>query len=134
MAGWRAPRDGEADEPIELVDDGDRTEVELAGGRSLDWHAVLRTSAAVVGALSLLWIGRSWADERADAERSECTNELQNAMWRWEEAINMAPTVGTRGPQFPDDVVDSFIARAEECGDDLVARAIVHRFSRDEDR
>lgn len=134
MAGWRArPGGDDVDgEPIELVADDDPSEVEVGGGRGLDWHALIRTGAAVVAAVSLLWMGRSWADERADAQRSECSNDLQNAMWRWEEAVNVRGSYSPRGSSFPDDVVDDFVARARECGDDLIARAVVHRFEDDD--
>lgn len=132
MAGWRRDDDIGEVEPVELIDDGDRTEGEVSGGRDLDWHAVLRTGAAIVAALSLLWMGRSWADERSVAGRAECANELQDVLWRWEEAASQRGLASGR-PQVPTDVMEQILARARECGDDLFADAIEYRMSPAED-
>jgi hypothetical protein len=123
MAGWRARQAGDGDEPIELVDDGDRSEVEVAGGRTVDWHATLRTGAAVVAALALVWIGRSFAAEHRAQERTACSSEVSNAYWRYENAVNRRSGFQPDGPLLPDDVFDELAQRARDCGDELLADA-----------
>lgn len=122
MAGWRAPQAGESDEPIELVDDGDRSEVEVAGGRAVDWHATLRTGAAVVAALALVWLAQSSARDRAAREQGSCASDIQTAMWRYENVA--AQDVQFGPPRIPDDVMVDLIAHARECGDELFADAL----------
>ncbi|HEX4903192.1 MAG TPA: hypothetical protein VFV42_10315 [Acidimicrobiales bacterium] len=134
MAGWRRVSDGDDEgvEPVELVDDGDSSEREVSGGRDLDWHAVLRTGAAVLAALSLLWIGRSMADERTERNRFACEEQVQNLMWRWEEAAN-ARGFRAGQPRIPDEVTAELADRARDCGDELFADSIDYRLRLDEE-
>lgn len=132
MAGWGRGDDGPDVDPVELVDDGDRSDADIATRRDVDWHGVIRTAAAAVGALSLLWMGRSWADERAAARRSECQNEVQNVLWRWEEATSQRQ-FGSGRPEVPREVLEQIVADARDCGDELFADAVEYRLAPDEE-
>ena len=113
-------------EPVEVVDgdgDGDESTTEIEGGRTVDWHRVVRTGAAVVAALSLLWIGRSMADERAQVADDRCMRDVDSVLWRYENAWNRSGR-GVGEPPIPADVIQDFIAQARECGDDLLADAL----------
>lgn len=123
MSGWRAPDEDGGEEPIELVDDGDRSEVEVAGGRHVDWHAVLRTGAAVVAAVALVWIGQSFAAGRRAQEQSTCSGEVNNAYWRYSEAVNRRGGFQPNGSALPEEVFDELAQQARDCGDDLLADA-----------
>lgn len=114
--------DGGWAEPVEIVGE-DQTTTEISGGRSVDWHRMVRTGAAVVAALSLLWIGRSMADERAQVAEDRCTSDLSSVLRRYQ---NVADRGGRdfREPPVPREVVEEVIARARGCGDDLLADAM----------
>lgn len=116
--------DEEWAEPVEIVD-GDESTTEIEGGRSIDWHATLRTGAAVVIAASLLWTGRSYAD-RADAEQQvACMTDLQNAYWRYEQQGFQSGDVGSRGqPGIAPEVIDDLVDRARACGAGTYADAL----------
>ena len=114
--------DEEWAEPVEIVA-GDESATEVAGGRTVDWHRLVRTVAAVVAALSLLWIGRSMADERAQVQQDRCMRDVDTVLWRYENAWNRTGRSVGESP-IPRDVIEDFIARARECGDDLLADAL----------
>lgn len=109
-------------EPVELVG-GEESTAEIDSGRPVDWHKVVRTGAAVVAALSLLWIGRSMADERAQVADDRCMRDVDSVLWRYENAGNRMGRGFGESP-IPRDVVDEFIAQARDCGDDLLAEAL----------
>lgn len=109
-------------EPVEIVD-GEGSTTEIEGGRSVDWHRVVRTGAAVVAALSLLWMGRSMAEERAQIRDDRCSSDLGNVLWRYENAANRSGRDLGELP-VPRETVDEFIGLARECGDDLLADAL----------
>lgn len=114
--------DEEWAEPVELVG-GEESTAEIDSGRPIDWHKLVRTGAAVVAALSLLWIGRSMADERAQAADDRCMRDVDSVLWRYENAGNRSGRPFGESP-IPRDVVDGFIAQARDCGDDLLADAL----------
>jgi hypothetical protein len=116
--------DQEWAEPVEIVDD-DASTTEIEGGRTVDWHAVLRTGAAVVVAASLLWAGRSYADQ-ADAERrTACLGDVQNAYWRYEQYGYQSGATGSRGePELGVAIIDDLVERARSCGADAYAEAL----------
>ena len=118
--------DEEWAEPVELVG-GEESTAEIAGGRTVDWHRLVRTGAAVVAALSLLWIGRSMADERAQAADDRCLRDVESVLWRYENAGNRTGR-GFGDPPIPRDVVDRFITQARDCGDDILADALEFEF------
>ena len=115
--------DEEWAEPVEIVG-GDESTAEIAGGRTVDWHRLVRTGAAVVGALSLLWIGRSYADQ-ADATRNQsCMTDVERAYWRYEQTA-----YGSDGPPdmdgaFTNEVLDELVAAARECDATTYADAL----------
>ena len=114
--------DEEWAEPVEIVG-GEESSTEIEGGRTVDWHRTVRTGAAVVAALSLLWMGRSMAEERAQIAEDRCTADLSNVLWRYENAGNRSGRGFDELP-VPREVVEEFIALARGCGDDMLADAI----------
>lgn len=109
-------------EPVEIVE-GDESSTEVSGGRTIDWHRTVRTGAAVVAALSLLWMGRSLADQQARAADDQCMSDVDSVLWRYENAWNRTGRGFGESP-IPRDVVEDFIERARGCGDDLLADAL----------
>lgn len=122
-------------EPVEIVG-GEESTTEIEGGRPVDWHRTVRTGAAVVAALSLLWIGRSMADERAQVAELRCMRDIDTVLWRYENAWNRTGRGFGESP-IPRDVVEDFIAQARDCGDDMLADAFqfeyITTFEDDED-
>ncbi len=118
-----AAGDEEWAEPVEIVD-GEESTTEIEGGRQIDWHKTVRTGAAVVAALSLLWIGRSMADERAQVAENQCANGLGNVVWRYENAASRRSQGLVGDPPIPLDIVEGLIEQARECGDDALADAL----------
>ena len=111
-------------EPVEIVD-GDESSTEIEGGRSVDWHAVLRTGAAVVVAASLLWAGRSYADQADAEQRTACLSDVQNAYWRYEQYGYQFAETNSRGqPELGAEVLDELVERARSCGADAYADAL----------
>lgn len=135
MAGWRRVSDGgdEPGEAVELVDDSDHAVAH--DGRALDWHAALRTAAAVVVALAVLWAGRSLAVQ-ADADRfQQCIADVERAYWRYEQQ-SYGPNGTPRSDEvFTSEVVDGLIDDARRCGATAYADALDRtRPTVDEDR
>lgn len=125
--------DEEWADPVEIVDGGEST-TEIEGGRPVDWHRMARTGAAVVAALSLLWIGRSMADERARAEQQACQSELQNAYYFYEQASYRSPQGRSGPPGLPDELLADLADRARDCGaSDVWADALEYEFPTDDD-
>ena len=121
-------------EPVEIVDGGSST-TEIEGGRALDWHRLVRTGAAVVAALSLLWIGRSMADERADHERSSCVQDVYSAYSRYEQYAYTGGWDG-RSPPVERSIVEDLTDRMRACGGEraeLHADALLYEPDTDED-
>ena len=120
-------------EPVEIVD-GDESTTEVEGGRSVDWHRMARTGAAVVAALSLLWIGRSMADERARAAQQACQSELQNAYYFYEQASYRSPGGRSGEGGLPDELLADLADRARDCGaSDVWADALEYEFPTEDD-
>lgn len=130
MAGWRKIETDEGD-PVEIVDADDHSEVALTDGRSVDWHAVIRTGAAVVAALSLLWIGRSYADEARRADQQACLSDVQNAFWRYEQVGYESS--GGRSPEIEGEVIDDLVAAARDCESEAYADALERTRPPDQD-
>ena len=121
-------------EPVEILDAEEST-AEVGGGRDVDWHRLVRTGAAVVAALSLLWIGRSMADERADQERTSCVQDIQSAYSRYEQYAYMGGWDG-REPPVERSIVEDLADRVRACGGDnaeLFAEALLYEPDTDED-
>ena len=106
--------DEEWAEPVEIVG-GEESTTHIEGGRQIDWHRTVRTGAAVVAALSLLWIGRSMADERGDAGRSSCINDVQQAYSRYEQYAYMRNWDG-RGSPVERSIAEDLAEQARSCG------------------
>ncbi len=119
--------DQEWAEPVEIVD-GEESTTEIEGGRPIDWHAVVRTGAAVVAALSLLWIGRSMADERSHVGSTHCANQIGNVVYRYENAAARRNQGIVGDPPIPLDVVEGLIEDARDCGDDALADALEYEY------
>jgi len=129
VAGWRKVT-GDEPTPVEILDAEDPSEVAVAGGGSVDWHAVVRTGAAVVAALSLLWIGRSYADQATNAEQQACMSDVQNAFWRYEQTSYDSRT---GQPTIDGAVVDDLVAAARDCGGEAWADALERTRPTDDD-
>jgi hypothetical protein len=114
--------DQEWAEPVEILG-ADEATTEIEGGRQINWHNTVRTGAAVVAAMALLWIGRSMADERAQAAEERCISGIDTVLWRYENAWNRTGR-GVGEPPIPPDVVEGFIDQARECGNELLADAL----------
>lgn len=131
MAGWRKQVGQE--EPIVVLEAEEHAEAAVGSGRTVDWHAAVRSGAAVVAALSLLWIGRSFADERADQAQQTCTNEIQEAYWRYENMAHQRPQSDPGEPLVPASIMTDLVARARDCGNNLFADALEYQMSSTED-
>lgn len=116
--------DQEWAEPVEILG-ADEATTEIEGGRTVDWHQVLRTGAAVVIAASLLWTGRSYADQADAEQRTTCINDVQSAFYRYEQyGYQAGDGSASGGLRIDSDVVDELVARAEACGAGAFAESL----------
>lgn len=109
---------------VEVVSVGGTADEQLQGSVSrFNVHAWLRTTAAIVGALALLWIAVSFAGTRQAEERHVCFDEIQMAAFGFGAGPNQSQDLDR------DEFIAEISRRADACGLPLLGEAIRQRYA-----
>ena len=101
-------------ELVELPDPGAAAE----DGPGVAFHRTLRSAAAVVGALALVWIAWSVAGLRSNSDADRCVRDVESRRWAVEQQANLPRAVGERDAPVDDAVIDEILADARACSAD----------------
>lgn len=120
--------------PIEVVGASDEHSTSRSTTDTDHRHRTVRTVAAAVAALSLVWVGWSVNSLREDARRERCQSNVEFTRRALEEAAwRRQPPSPRGGPDLDQASVDDLVQMARRCGLDAYADSLREIYAEEDD-